>query len=145
MLRGLWELAFQNLLVKALHVLCLEGRFERDHFIDDTAQTPDVTLNVVWLVFPDFWRSVIRRASLSVVESLLVCNLADVHVSQLCLHIVVQENVGTFQIPVHDLDFVHGVKPPDHLNEYLPDLPFFDVSLVFLVVADLLEDITVVG
>lgn len=51
----LWEHSLQDLLVETLHVLSLEWRLEGDHLVDDTAQTPHVTLDVVGLILPDLW------------------------------------------------------------------------------------------
>lgn len=45
---------------------------------------------------------------------------------------------------MHDLDPVHTVEAPDHLDEDLPYLPLLDVRLALLVVANLLEDVAVV-
>lgn len=107
MLRNLRKGAFKNFFVQPLHIFSLKWRFEGNHFINHTPQTPHVTLDVVRLIFPHLRRSVVGRARLSVIQPLLVSNLADVHVSQLGLHIVVKENVGALQITVHDFDLMH--------------------------------------
>ena len=40
---------------------------------------------------------------------------------------------------------MEGSEPPDDLYEDIPDFLFFDVRLPLLIVADLLEDVAVVG
>ena len=46
---------------------------------------------------------------------------------------------------MHYLYFVHWLKTTHSLDENLPNLSFFDICLVFLVLANLLEDITIIG
>lgn len=140
----LGEYSFQDLFVKSLHVLCLKWRLQGNHFVDNTAQTPYVTLDVVRFILPNFWWGVIRSSGLSVVEALLVCDLTDIHISQFGLHVVVQEDISTLQVPVHDLNFVHWVESSHNLNKDLPNLSFFDVGFVLFMVTDLLKDVSVV-
>ena len=45
---------------------------------------------------------------------------------------------------MHHLDLVHGLQAAHRLDEDLPDLALFDVSLLFFVVTNLLENVTVV-
>ena len=79
----LLEVALDQLLEEALHVVGLEGRTECCHLVDDAAEAPDVTLVVVGLVLPDLRRGVVRSASLRVIQAQRVGDFRDVHVTQL--------------------------------------------------------------
>jgi len=46
---------------------------------------------------------------------------------------------------MHDLYFVHGLETSYRLNEYLPDLSFFNICFVFFVLTDFLKHVTIVG
>ena len=85
-----WELALDNFLVKALHVIGTEGRNESTHFVKDAAKRPDITLAIVWLILPDLRASIIRRACLSVAETFLD-DLGDVQITKLRLHVLKEE------------------------------------------------------
>ena len=63
--------AFDELLEEALHVVGLERRAESYHLVYDTAEAPNVTLIVIWIVLPHLWRSIVRRTCLCVKQSLL--------------------------------------------------------------------------
>jgi hypothetical protein len=64
--------SLEDFLVETLHIFCLEGRFERDHFVDHATKRPDITFDVIRLIFPDFRRGVVWGTCLSIVESLRV-------------------------------------------------------------------------
>lgn len=61
--------SFKDLLIESVHVVCLEGRFQSAHFIENTTQRPDIAFRVVRLVFPYFGRGVIGRTCLRVQHS----------------------------------------------------------------------------
>ena len=65
-------LTFQNRLEQPLHVFGLEGRFERDHLVNDAAQGPDVALKVIWFISPDLRTRIVRSTRLSIVETVLI-------------------------------------------------------------------------
>jgi hypothetical protein len=46
---------------------------------------------------------------------------------------------------MHDFDLVHSAEASHRLNEYLPDLSLFNVSLLFFVVAYFLENVPIIG
>ena len=94
--------ATQHLAVQTCHVICSEGRPQRDTLVQDAAQGPDVALHVVGLISPDLGRSVIRCTGLRVEEAPLR-DLGDVHVAELGRSIFVQENVGTLQISMENV------------------------------------------
>ena len=61
------------------------------------------------------------------------------------MHVFKQKDVGAFHVSVQDLAAVEGKESTDNLDEDVPDLLLFDVSLSLLVVTDLLEDISIVS
>jgi hypothetical protein len=65
-----WELAFDYLFVKTLHVVCSERRHEGTHFVQDTAERPNITFGVVGHVSPNLRAGVVGRAGLCVTQSL---------------------------------------------------------------------------
>ena len=66
-----WELAFQDPFKEAIHVICTERRHKSAHLVRDTAQRPDVRLQVVGLVLPDLGTGVVGSSRLRVQQSLL--------------------------------------------------------------------------
>jgi len=46
---------------------------------------------------------------------------------------------------MQNLAFVENLEAPDDLDEDIPDFLFLDIGLPFLVVTDLLKDVSVVG
>ena len=46
---------------------------------------------------------------------------------------------------MQNLAFVENLEAPDDLDKDIPDFLFLDVGLSFLVVTDLLKDVSVVG
>ena len=145
MLRDFGQNAFENFLVEALHVFSLEWWLQSDHLIDDTTQTPHITFDIIRLIFPDFRGGVVRSPRLRIIEPISPSNFTHIHISKLSRHIIIQKNIRRFQVPMHNLDFVHRIQPSDCLDEYLPDLTFFDIRFVFFVLANLLKDVSVVG
>jgi len=145
MLRDLWQYPLKNFLIEPLHIFSLKGWLKSNHLIDNTAQTPDITFDIIRFIFPNLRRGIIRCPCLSIVESFWVGDLRNIHVSKLSFHIVVQENISTFQVPVHNLYFVHSLQASDRLYEDLPNLTFFDISFIFFMLADFLENVSVVG
>ena len=60
---------------------------------------------IIRLISPHFRTCVVRRSRLSVEQSLLG-DLTDVHVSEFGRSILAQEDVGTLEVSVEDVDFV---------------------------------------
>lgn len=58
-------------LEQAWIVLCPKGRQESTHLIDDATQSPDITLIIVLLVFPDLGTGVVRGSSLRCCKSIV--------------------------------------------------------------------------
>jgi len=94
---------FVDLLKQALHVFCLKRWVESYELINDTAQRPDVRFKVVRFVTPHFWRGVVRCSCLSVVESLLVGDLAHIHVTKFNCIVLVNKHICWLQISMHNI------------------------------------------
>ena len=142
----LWDarvLAFDDFLVESLHVICSERRHQGTHFVENTAERPDITLRIIGLISPNFWTGIIRCTGLSVAESLFD-DLGDIEIAQFGLHIFVQKDVGTFHIPMEDFPIMQGLETSDNLDENIPNLLFFDIGLSFLIVTYFLENVTIV-
>ena len=43
-----------NFFIKAFHILCMEWRFKRCHFIEHTTKRSNITFGIIWFIFPDF-------------------------------------------------------------------------------------------
>ena len=63
-----------DLLVEAVHVVCLEGWPKGGHLVQDASKGPNVTLEVVWPVFPNLRTGIVWRASLGMKKTFLVIN-----------------------------------------------------------------------
>ena len=136
-------LALEHSLVESVHVVCAEGWFERAHFVQDAAKRPNVTLRPVRLIFPHFRARVVRRASLRVQKALLG-DLGDIQIAQLRISILLQENVGTFQISMQDVLAVKSSQSFAHFDENFPDCRFAHHSISLLVLDDFLVQISVI-
>lgn len=92
-----------------------------DHFVEDTAETPNVTSVVVGLIFPNFGGTVVRCSSLCSEESLLG-HFADIQIAKFDDTSLGQEQIGTLNIPVADLQIVKCFQSSNDLNEVVPNL-----------------------
>ena len=144
MLGNLRQLALQYLLVQALHVLRLEWRLQSHHLIDHASQRPYIRFHIVGLIFPNLRARVVRRSRLSVIQTFWICHLRNIHVTQFCRQIIIQEYVGWFQISVHDFNFVHGLQSSDSLYEDLPNLSLLYVGFLLFMADDFLKDVAIV-
>lgn len=70
----------------------MEWRLERAHFVENAANGPDVTLQVVGFVLPDFRRRIVGSSGLRDQETF--GNFTDVEVSKLERPILIQEQVS---------------------------------------------------
>ena len=59
-------LAFANTLTELLHAIGSEWWHQGDHFVEDAAHAPNVTLVVVWSILPHLWAGVVGCTSLRV-------------------------------------------------------------------------------
>jgi len=102
-LRYAWKVPFCDSFKQALHVISCERRFQGNHLIEDASEGPYIALHIVWLVSPDLWTSIIRCTSLSIIKSSLISHFRHIHVAQFRCEILIQEDIGAFQVSVHDV------------------------------------------
>ena len=143
-LGDLGVVALHDLLVEAGHVLGHEGGFAGDHFVEDAAEGPDVGLEGVGFVAPDFGGGVVGRAGLGVVEAVLGGELGDVHVAQFDAEVAVDEDVRALEVPVHDAQAVQLLQPLHHLDQDPPDVHLREALPELRVLLDLLLQVPVV-
>lgn len=142
--RNTGKLALDDLLVEALHVIGTERRHESAHLVEDTAEGPDVALAVVRLVAPYLRTRVVRRPRLRIAQAFFY-DFGDVKIAELGLHVLEQEEISALHVAVQDVPHVEGLESAHDLDEHVPDFLLLDVGLTLLIVADFLEDVTVVG
>ena len=131
-------LAAEHFTVQTSHVVCPEGRPQRNRFVEDAAERPDVTFHVVRLVAPDLGTRIVRCARLSV-EQPSLGHFRYIHVTQFCGSVLVQKQISAFEIAMENVCVVEGLKAFDHLNENAPDVLLSQVSLLFLVPGNFLK------
>lgn len=136
------DCAFEDFSVEALHVCSLEGGFEGDEFEENAAEGPDVGLEAVCFVSPDFWACVVRSACLSEIQTLVVRQFGHIHIPKLHCPILIHKHIRTLYIPMHDVRFMQSFQPTYKLNENLPNLDFPKHIVIFLVLHNLLIQIT---
>lgn len=105
--RNSGELSFDDLFIKALHVICSERRHQGTHFVEDTTEGPNITLAIVGLVAPYLWAGIIRSARLRIAEALLD-NFRDIEVTKCSLHVFKEEEVRTFHVSMENAPDVEG-------------------------------------
>ena len=75
--------AGDDLLVEPVHVVSLEGWSESGHLVQDAAEGPYVTLEVIWSVLPHLRTGIVWCTSLSLEETIFGINdFRDVKISQ---------------------------------------------------------------
>ena len=136
--------AFDYLFVKALHIICSEGRHKCTHLVQDATKRPDVALRIVGHITPNLRACIVGCASLSVAEAFLD-NFRNVKISEFGLHVLEQKDVCTLHVAVENFATVEGAKAPNNLNKDVPYLLLLYVGFPLLVVADLLEYVSVVS
>ena len=92
-------ISFHDLGGETLHALGSEWWKKRYHFIENTAERPDVTQMIVRLFFPYLRTSVIRGACLRLQEASL-SYLGHIKVSKFDDTILGHEQIGTLDISV---------------------------------------------
>lgn len=96
------------------------------------------------MVLPHFGAGIIRSARLCV-EKALFGDFTNIQVTQLGCRVLVQEDISTLHVPMQYVELVEGFKPCNYLNDHLPDVLLLVILLVILILADALEDITIVS
>lgn len=116
-----------------VHITSAKGRLQRKHLVYDAPKGPNIRLVTVRLILPHLGGGVVWSASLRVVQPVLVCYLAHIHVAQFRLvkiptfHrrrflVLEHKDISRLDVSVHDAKFVHGPKPVDCLDQDAPHL-----------------------
>ena len=90
--------------VSCFHVGCLERRFSNNERVDDDAQRPNIHLvRVAALAFEDLGGDIVRRtADRALLLAIKVKLRGKAEVTQLDLHLVVEEEVAEFEVTMDD-------------------------------------------
>ena len=116
----LWQslvLAFEHALEQTLHVLRLKRRFQCYHFVDNAPERPEIAFEIVGFVAPHLGTRVVRCASLSIVQSMLICQLWNIHIAKFTRPVFIHEYIGRFDISMHNVDRVEGLESTHDLDE----------------------------
>ena len=127
-----------------MHVFGLEGRSQGCHFVDHAAKGPDVTLKVVRLISPHLRTCVVGGTRLCVIESVLICQLGHIHVTQLAAEVVIHEDVCRLDVAVHDVVIVESPEAAQDLDQQAPDFALLEPSTRTLVIGNLLVEVSIV-
>ena len=129
-----------------VYILGLEWRPETSHFVYYTSQRPDITLEIVRLVPPDFGRGIVGSAGLSVVEPILLGLLGHIHIPDLChnlrgcllnrLSFLPEKYICRLEIAVHNVHFVEALEALDQLHKYSPYFGLSDHYAPLLMIVD---------
>lgn len=114
-----WNLgvdALHHPLVQALHVFGCERWVESHQLVQDRAEGPDVTLQIVWFVLPNLRTCVVGSSSLCL-EDACLRHLGNVQVSQLDHSLLGEKYVCTLDVSVDDLPIVECLQTLHHLVE----------------------------
>lgn len=111
----------RDLGIQLVHVLGQEGWPQRHQLVEHASCAPDVAFLIVWLVLPDLGRTVVWRPCLSLEKSVFL-DLGDVQVAQLKSAVLCDEDVGAFNVSMHNTLLMELVDANHHLYKVLPDL-----------------------
>lgn len=131
-------------LVKQVHICSLERRRQCDHFVEDTAQRPYITLIIVGLIFPYLWRCIIGRASLREEHTIFLGLFGNIQVAKFNNAIELKENVGRFEISVQDLLLMESLQASGHLDETIPHFPLQKKFTFFFVLEYLIVEVATI-
>lgn len=139
-----WRVSsFENAFVKAVHVVRSERWLESAHFVKDTAEGPDVTLGIVWLILPDLGGGIVRCACLRVEESFFG-NFRHVQIAEFGHPVLLKENIRAFEIAMQNVAYVECFQCLDHLEYDFPNVTLINLAVAFLILDDFLVEITIV-
>jgi len=93
LLRNRPHLASDDSFVKWCHVFCLKRQLQCSHLVSYASKGPNIALKVIWFVAPHFWTSIVRRASLRVIQTVLSCYLRYIQVADFDDVVVRQKDV----------------------------------------------------
>ena len=128
---------------QTIHVIRLKWWLQVAHLVSYAAERPNVRLKIVWLVFPHLRARVVRGARLRVQQALLG-HLTHIQVAQLGCGVLIQEYVGTLHVAMEDVQLMKALETSDHLDHSLPNVLLLVVLLIVLILADSLENITII-
>mmetsp|Transcript_16696 Transcript_16696/g.42109 ORF Transcript_16696/g.42109 Transcript_16696/m.42109 type:complete len:350 (-) Transcript_16696:13-1062(-) len=118
--------AGDDLVDKLRHRLRLEGRPQRQHFKEQAAERPDVTLEGVRLPLAPLGRHIARRAHLSHRQLRVSQHPRDAEVAQLHHAVGREEDVLQRQVAVDDAEAVDVLEREEQLREPLERLRQLD-------------------
>lgn len=81
-LGNFWKLTSYNFLIQTTHIGSLKWRFQCYHLIKYTAQRPNVTLEVIRFILPNFRACIVWRASLSIIKVSLINDFGYIHITK---------------------------------------------------------------
>ena len=61
MLRNFRQYSLENFLIESLHIFSSKWWLESNHLINDAPKTPDITFDIIGLIFPNLRRGIVRR------------------------------------------------------------------------------------
>lgn len=68
-------------------------------------------------------------------------NFRNIEVSKFIFIVFGTENIGAFQVPMKDINFMKGFQPSCHLYESLPNLSFSKMRMIFMMLINFLLDV----
>jgi hypothetical protein len=113
---------------------------QRSSFIGNAPERPDITFQVVGLVFPDFRGGVVGCAGLRVDEASFG-HLGDIQVPQFNGAIGVEEDICALDVSVEDPSVMESFEALGHLDKNRPYLGLREIAFCFLALRDFVEQI----
>lgn len=133
----------QDTFEQRAHIICLEWRHEAAHFVNSTAEGPNVTFCIVGFLKPNFGRGVVRCPSLCR-EHTLLRYFRNVEVTKLGLATLEQKNIGALHVPMQNRICVQNPQAFEDLYKNFPDQLFLEVNLLGMALLNLLVCVSVV-
>lgn len=142
--RNWFIFTFNYSFVKLLHVFCLKWQLQWRHLICYAADWPDITFEIIGLVFPYFGTCIVRGAGLGIVKSVLSCQPRHVKVTNFNNVIICQKNVCWLQVSVHNFQGMQSFYSHNHLGKNFHNYIFLKHLIVITHVLNLLAQIPTV-
>ena len=128
------------------HVLRCEWRSQSSHFVEHAAGTPDVAFSIVGHVAPHFGAGVVGRACLGLQHGSFGhfghVEVAKFDLGGLALRAVHDEEVGAFDVAVHNVVVVQRFEALEELDEVGPELLLCKIPFIFLESFNFLKNVT---
>lgn len=141
------EVTLLNLQSQTELVFSQEGRVQVSHLVDDAPKGPNIALFII-LTFVYLLRAHIERSAYVGlgIYRLVTYGFSKTKVPELGVLLVVQENIGRFQISVQDHFLVFASvtfeESQHNLHQHLPNKVFRDVLLALFALLHELGEIT---